>query len=206
MKPIIFTGVRSGQVHRGEKTMTRRVMKPQPNPETRNMEQAIFSEYWVQLDGYVDRCGRDYTGEPIKAPYQVGDLLWVKETWCEAVKSHQPPRCFYKADTAIEGEEIRQEYIKAGYLYKWQSPLFMPRWASRTTLEVTEVRAERLQQISEADALAEGVGKHDGSVRVGNTHRAEFACTWNEVHRKHPENQWEANPWVWVIAFKRVSE
>lgn len=211
MKPIIFTGNRAGQVHRGEKTMTRRVIKPQPVWKDAD---GLMSAGWSyqasktrQLNAWRD-IEKFKTALVQFAPYKVGDLLWVRESFAFIDYSGIGwTELLFKTD----GHEIFK-----GEKIKWQSPLFMPRWASRTTLEVTEVRAERLQEIGKdgrhaKDVLAEGITQQEIDQQAKWFHPDDspaiaFAQTWNDVHRKHPENQWEANPWVWVIAFKRVSE
>lgn len=84
---------------------------------------------------------------------------------------------------------------------KTRSPIFMPRWASRLTLEVTGVRVERLQDISEEDAIAEGANHWSSSA---NSARWKFQCLWDRINAKKPGCSWADSPWAWVIEFKRV--
>jgi len=92
---------------------------------------------------------------------------------------------------------------------RWRSPLFMPRWASRITLEITEVRVRRLQDISEEDAKAEGVAPFpldpEGDCWSDGKHRTAFNYLWNEINGWNPDS-WSSNPWVWAITFKRVEQ
>ncbi len=113
-----------------------------------------------------------------------GDRLWVRETF----QVVPPNTIFYKADkqnTATKG---------------WIPSIFMPRWASRITLEITNIRVERLQEITEEDARAEGCGfSGPGS----STPRWNFQQVWGSINgKKHP---WESNPFIWVISFKRMA-
>ncbi|MFN9031564.1 MAG: hypothetical protein ACK5XM_15445 [Betaproteobacteria bacterium] len=131
-------------------------------------------------------------------PYgQVGDRLWVRETWavphsCDHLKPSEIPtgtRVHYAADGALGG------------LLKRPS-MFMPRWASRITLEITGVRVERLQDISEADAKAEGCSKPTPVCEDDDcSYRADYERLWESINGP---GSWAANPWVWVLEFKQV--
>jgi hypothetical protein len=95
---------------------------------------------------------------------------------------------------------------------RWRPSIHMPRWASRITLEITDVRVERLQDISEADAVAEGCKPIrpelmlDGLiVRPGRSAVEEFRLVWEQIHG-HGGGSWEKNPWVWVIGFKKLEQ
>ena len=143
-------------------------------------------------------------------PYgKPGDRLWVRETWaCLDSKAIPGARLAFRADT--DGERVRVDA-------PWKSSIHMPRWASRILLEITEVRVERLQEISEEDAESEGIerlksgrGYYDptlpkAAVRLGQYYSSAkwaFVALWDSInYKKHP---WESNPWVWVISFKRV--
>ena len=148
--------------------------------------------------------------------------LWVRETWSPdhaAFYPHWP--VVYRADGEpfehIERNEKGEVYSpeqKAWYPFKWQSPIFMPRWASRITLEITDVRVERLQSITAKDILAEGavlrahdsefghnpVSAFDGAVYMDL--KSLWAAGWNTINgKKHP---WNSNPWVWKISFRKL--
>ena len=102
------------------------------------------------------------------------------------------------AEWTVHGRQISAEElirIPDG----WRPSIFMPRWASRLTLTIAEVRAERLQEITEADAKAEGVRSF---APRASSDRAVFRVGWDAMHGKTPAARWERNPWVWVVAFK----
>ena len=119
-------------------------------------------------------------------PYgKTGDQLWVRETWRVNGNAHDYARAgkesvFYRADEDWN--------VDAG----WRPSIFMPRWASRITLEVTDVRVERLQNVSHEDGRAEGFDSLDG-----------FALLWDRINEKRGYG-WHANPWVWAVEFRAV--
>ena len=206
-RPILFSAPMVRAILGGHKTMTRRVAIPRHDDRTP-------CEHWS--GGYCEpeaimsrHCEHGSEGRP--CPYGCpGDRLWVKETWkphCEGPISDEFPlgTCVkYRADGAMvkptawtneQGAwcEAREESEQ------WRSPLHMPRWASRITLEVTGVRVERVQDISESDARCEGI---DAYVKDGFA-RAEFVCLWNSINEKRGFG-WDVNPWVWVIEFRKT--
>jgi len=130
--------------------------------------------------------------EPIKCPYgQPDDRLWVRETW-----GLQGSRVVYRADGE---QELRLGDLKRS----WKPSIFMPRSVSRITLEVTDIRCERLSDISEGDAIAEGIKVHvpvpgDGEPMP----KLQFRNLWQSINGSE---SWEANPFVWVISFKRIN-
>ncbi|MFQ5483534.1 MAG: morphogenetic protein [Nitrospinaceae bacterium] len=133
---MIFSGDSVRAILEGRKTMTRRVLKPQP-------ERLGWNEGWFHKGGYWSHP---------KRKYHPGDLIWVREGWCLPGEPHyrNPGTVLYKADNG----EAESEITKAK---AWRSPLFMPRWASRITLKVKSTRFERVQEITEEDAEREGV-------------------------------------------------
>jgi len=146
---------------------------------------------------------------PIK--YQVGDILWGKETFCEldypdhAADSALPRDAMvygrrngaaYAADTDTEGNRIRKAYG-----YKWKSSLFMPHWASRITLEITGVRIEQVQAITVDDAIAEGIDSDGGN---DESTIENYRILWDSLHKD--AFQWARNPWVYVLEFRRAIE
>lgn len=197
-RPILFSGEMVRSILAGRKTQTRRALKVQPL----DILPMNVPNEWVAL------MTRDPNhGTVIKCRYGVpGDRLWVRETFTRLADHHAPPEFAYKADcTSSDGEEARQDYIRAGYPYQWKPSIHMPRWASRITLEVVRVRAERLQQITEADALAEGVtpSKHDiDGDDYEFTACDNFRFLWDDINGKRAP--WVSNPFVWVVEFKRV--
>lgn len=118
---------------------------------------------------------------------QSGDRLWVREAFVS-----MNGYVFYRAD-ALPGRE---------HIMKYQSPIHMPRWASRITLEITKIRVERVQDISEADAIAEGCEQPSGVPTGPHFMRQVFRGVWDSIHGPC---SWGENPWVWVLEFKRIA-
>lgn len=197
-RPIIFSASMVRALLDGRKTQTRRVLKPQPSGIAQ--AERIAPKSW-RIFPESDRCSIDFKAPP----YAPGDRLWVRETWCRV--SDNP---MSEIATLASGDGIAYRATDDDEMSippRWRSPIFMPRWASRLTLTVTDVRLQRLQEISEADALAEGiqpfgpvfsVEKADGFTACGTTARAAFATLWNSLHGP---DAWNANPWVAAISF-----
>ena len=177
MKPILFNTEMVRAILEGRKTVTRRVVK---FPKGQNPA-------W---SGYIPDGGVLYGSNNIpaaKASYQAGDILWIRETW-NCLPIPEPLRgtsktYWYKAD----GAELKD---------KWRPSIHMPREAARIFLRVTGVRVERLQDIDDDGVLSEGV-------EIG----APFDELWDRTvkSKDRPTYGWEANPWVWVIGFERIS-
>lgn len=206
-RPIIFSAPMVRALLDGRKTQTRRVLKPQPSA--------------CRWKDYVLEQHRDGVYRAVKTPYAPGDRLWVREAWA-TVNTSGGPGWAYRAD----GDFIQPEYdgedfgvgpsfnydkypgkysmwfddLLAGVPgHQWKSSIHMPRWASRLTLTVTDVRVQRLQDISDDDVRAEGIGALPGN-HTGDPAlmRADFRAIWNSIHGP---GAWEANPWVAAISF-----
>ena len=143
-------------------------------------------------------------------PYgQRGDRLWVKETCFPVHKwKHAPLFAAVKAEWLYRADYEWREGKVIG-CHKWTPSILMPRRASRITLEIVNVRVERLQDISEADAIAEGVVNHGNHWHAAentdlqfSTARAAYCGLWESINGP---GSWAANPWVWVIEFRRVA-
>ena len=206
----------------GEKTQTRRALRKQPD-----------SHHWETLPGYelrrlemVTIDGRisvkfvhsiphnpnsDDASGWVTCPYGVpGTKLWVRETWrADAKFDAMSPRDI-PPGSGVFCEANRGNWECGPYdgtPGKLRPSMFMPRWASRITLEVTDVRVERLHAISEDDDLAEGVTPSAGGMwtaaqgQAGTSPRAAFALLWNSINGV---GSWDANPWVWCLSFRRV--
>jgi hypothetical protein len=200
------------------KTQTRRIIRGMPPTiYAKNLTDGVLS-VWPS---------RDDMGETFKCPYgQPGDRLWVRETWATLKEyDHLPPRdvpvnagVWYAAD-----DPFKTDRVAAG---RTRSSLHMPRWASRITLEITDVRVERVQNISPSDCLSEGIdpsvchdwggyyrdrvtgelyagGPNEGSGSFQYPEKAveEFQRLWDDTNGK---GAWERNDWVWVVCFKRL--
>ena len=207
-RPILFSAPMVRAILDGRKTQTRRVMKVQPYPDS-----IVTVEYYNQT--VIDRHGDMQPGPEIfgahwddgehglRCPYGAPrDTLWVRETW--APHPHGVMRCgaVYRADQGAVPDAGR-----------WRPSIHMPRWASRITLRITDVRVERLQDISEDDAVAEGValeryvpvsdsaGTHSSGEAEPTDPVEEYRNLWNHINAP---GAWDANPWVWALSFERV--
>ncbi len=188
-KPILFSTDMVQAILEGRKTQTRRVVKGLPINQ---------SDYDL---GIIKRDNGSLTGYGFeKIPYQPGDILWVRETWARLNGDYRPDNngkiYIYKADhvTGNDGPD----------LIRWRPSIHMPREAARLFLTVKDVRVERLQDISEDDARAEGCHAPCYDAITGEEHsdnRTMFKIVWNSLNAK-PEYTWESNPWVWVIIFE----
>lgn len=199
-RPILFSAPMVRAILAGKKTQTRRIVKPQPEP--------FVTKFFVNEHG----CGvsEDEAQNHVwRCPYGIpGDRLWVRETWFDNMASddgdeaNTPSRCVYRANGEFI-DQFPEEYMEG----KWTPSIHMPRWASRITLEVVAVRVERLQEISGFDLTAEGFPPDDeGPMRDGCRltlagRRQVFAGLWEEINGA---DSWSANPWVWVVEFKRI--
>lgn len=187
-RPILFSSPMIRAILAGRKTMTRRVVNHAASMTGNMMEGEEDS--WCPYGG-------------------AGDRLWVRETWATvqeldklAASSFKPfedwrkPEILYAADT-------REKLNKWG---KWRPSIFMPRWASRITLEITSVKVERVRDISEEDAEAEGIAFMRDIPDADETLSAKvlFEILWDSINSKRGYG-WDANPWVWVVSFKKVT-
>lgn len=197
---ILFSAPMVRALLAGTKTQTRRAVKPQPI--MRDGE-----PIWPK-DARRPK-GRGFEDCPYGRP---GDRLWVRETWCQ---------------TSTHGIVCRADGEISDEFGPWKPSIHMPRWASRITLEITDVRVERLQEISEADAIAEGIERlkdhplgfpvwkvcdhQDGTPGVEvldyvgrdwtKDPRRAYQALWLSINGP---GSWDANPWVWVIEFRRI--
>lgn len=209
MKSIIYTGDNPAKVRDGSKTQTRRVVKQSLPTETTGVLWDIFAEYWVATDG-VDRLL-----EPIKSRYGVGDVLYVKEEVYyrpdDGITAYRDGNLKTHATALIgsrvtDGAKVNDDWPNnyRDFGFTKYSPMFMPKHCARTFIEITGIRCERVQDISEDDAKAEGV--KESIVLPGDcgSFVSTFAYKWDEIHHKNKQHNWQANPWVFVYEFKRV--
>jgi hypothetical protein len=166
--------------------------------------------YMVLARGLDERFNHGRVSIP--CPFGVpGDRLWVRETWCQKACEVHGSLVDGEAHYAADGYEVR--HVDDINRSPWRPSIHMPRWASRITLEVTDVRVERLHAITEQDAIAEGVNPGDAytvfqagvGIRsdIGNTHQGAFMCLWDEINGARAP--WVSNPWVWRVEFRRIS-
>lgn len=202
---MIFNAEMVRAILDGRKTQTRRMLTPRQ----------------LEMIGYAAQAGECYPLESgqqhanSQAYYRewcpfgaVGDRIWVRETWAEA-GGNAPELQLYRANYP-DHVPSHYEHLKPAEEIRWRPSIHMPRWASRITLEITDVRVERLNAISESDAQAEGVTQLRGGFwkhyQPGWTQhqlsaRGSFVTLWKSLYG---DESWHSNPWVWVIEFKRV--
>ena len=199
-KPILFNTEMVKAILEGRKISTRRVVKQ----KYENTDIELFTNKYgtrlVEMQNDVPAPVYDSETnttkhkmkacEEIKKPYQIGDILWVRETWLKADDGYH-----YKSDETISSKETRESYG-----YKWKPSIHMPKDAARTFLKVTDVRAERLQDITELNAKQEGcfLPSYKDGVLIGDSVTL-FKIIWDNIYKN-----WNENPWVWVIEFEIV--
>ncbi|MCQ4186514.1 hypothetical protein FK515_22800 [Klebsiella pneumoniae] len=208
---MIFNGEMVRAILDGRKTQTRRIIKPQPEATL----SGSLSGKWLSrpLNGLLLPKIEDIA---IHCPFGVvGDRIWVRETWARYNIDQNSHDIAYRATTP-------EDWPEEG---RWRPSIHMPRWASRIMLEITDVRVERLNSINEHDAIAEGlaeISKDWRTYKYGVPDRDGYPGTddcgwpWHEwecypisAYSKlwesiYGADSWQANPWVWVIEFKRV--
>lgn len=206
---MIFNAEMVRAILEGRKTQTRRIVTPQPSPDQGMVNAAYCGcpNLWLRNG----TCRKDDPTYEWKCPHgRTGDRIWVRETFngfwldddvIQEIKdgiSSAAELCDYRADYPDASRPAEG----------WTPSIHMPRWASRITLEITGVRAERLQGISQADAIAEGAPPSHPSIDAVSRDygfpdfsRSWFGQTWWSIYG---EENWQANPWVWVIEFKRL--
>ena len=214
-RPIIFSAPMVCAILEGRKTQTRRLVKPKhldaiefcgggPSGEPATPEAIELSYGEIGEDNGDTSAPQwrlscaDYPDEgsmPLGQLYgAVGDHLWVREAWAWPGEEG----FIYRADTESAATVDRWHNDPNYPQIRWRPSIHMPRRASRITLEITGVRVERVQDISEADAAAEGIG----SAITRDCKKPRFRKLWESIHSAE---SWTANPWVWVIEFSRVT-
>lgn len=211
-RPIIFSAPMVRAILDGRKTVTRRVVKPQPSSALL----ADFAE--IRAMRGSNRTDAQMLSDCLSCPYGApGDHLWLREAW-QALDGNERARRILTEPDPSRGWIEYAATVPEGYEPppRWRPSIHMPRWASRITLEIESVRVERLQDISVEDCRAEG-GIYDSPVDV----RAWYRDLWDSINGKPiPERdaddrptgrmlpnpaRWEANPYVWVVSFRRIA-
>lgn len=242
-RPILFSSEMVRAILDGRKTQTRRIVKPQPEYIPHWSCAGVGGWRWpwaTYCESYFTNVNSLPQEMAIKCPHGApGDRLWVRETWRPLKRQcgtgmYSGTICDLVEYRAHEGELLKTKIINScgqdrlgfseyywstrdGGSGPWHPSIFMPRWASRLTLEITDVRVERLQDISEQDALAEGIESRPGhrtfvhgnknaaggrSVISISTPILDFAALWDSINGKRCS--WESNPWVWKVMFKKL--
>lgn len=190
-RPILFNTEMVKAILEGRKTCTRRAIKFSSGMTGRPIGKAGDSS---------NPLGVMYPGGIKRPPYQRGDILYVRETWCSA---YDGEKYFYLADKLTN----REERLLLNYdNVKWHPSIHMPKEATRIWLKATDVRVERLQEITETQAQAEGC--NSGLLTGPCTARGQFENLWNSTIKKSDTDRygWSVNPWVWVIEFERCEK
>ena len=241
VKPILFNTEMVRAILDGRKTCTRRLVKPQPDEKhtyplgfvTDSTEKKEIGNFGFDINEY------GVSIQYAKPPYQLGDILYVRETW-QCWRAHR-----YEATADIRfragGDDVRLQFANGNtdsinrldydtFVHKWFShngewkpSLFMPKEAARIWLKVTDVRVERLQEITEKQACMEGTDPWDEVCYENNGWHPTFSDPdsggdpnmvngfhklWNSTIKKSDLDRygWDANPWVWVIEFERCEK
>jgi hypothetical protein len=224
-RPIIFSAPMVRALLAGRKTQTRRLIKPQPiSPQVREFRhvatvtatgQSVFNTMSTAGHPIPAMPGPPHcvTGEYV-APYGKGDRLWVRESWCiNGFKSTAtgPEHCYFAASDEVQaahdGDGFTVFNKDGSERSPWLTPIHMPRWASRLTLTVTDVRVQRLQDITEADARSEGVWRSTSGMYHFTEHGhgagyhsavSAFDTLWTTINGPA---SWPSNPWVVALTF-----
>ncbi|WP_132492040.1 hypothetical protein [Pseudomonas aeruginosa] len=225
-RPILFNDQMVRAILEGRKTVTRRVMKPQPTPCKDgghhwpcNVHQSMLHVERELQNGEGCWCGLVEAACPFG---KLGDRLWVRETHAQVFEVDIPDgrpagpigtagspgrpdwKCRYVYRSDGEMPNVQWHHVGDSQPVRWTPSIHMPRRASRILLEITAVRVERLQDISDDQAIAEGIDTHptgfygNGCITAGGA----FLELWESING---DGKWAANPWVWVIEFKRVT-
>ena len=225
-RPILFNGEMVRAILDGKKTQTRRVIKPQPTQIREAEYELDCGKAWLVT--YANGTPEDEWIE-VCAPYNVGDHLWVRETWQPDFSEHGDVFIHYRADDKwgiypmteeIPDEWVEREWTKLDDIYRaasvpqnsggrwlpesigfkapWKPSIFMPKWATRIWLEVTGVRAERVQDITATGIMEEGVKGWKAPMLLA---RSRFQALWDSINAKRGFG-WDTNSWVWVYEFE----
>jgi hypothetical protein len=176
IRPIVFSTPMVKAILSGHKKQTRRIVKP---PFAGWITDENLKTEWA--NALKEKC-----------PYgMAGDILWVRETWQYVEFGREPEEQGYVYKASNNGKDWQDNDTE----WKWKPSIFMPKAACRLFLKITGIRVERLQDISDEDAAAEGVSIHPSA-------RMAFASLWDKINGK---NNWNSNPFVWVISFESTN-
>ncbi|EAA9058618.1 hypothetical protein HAY23_003150 [Salmonella enterica] len=209
---MIFNGEMVRAIIDGRKTQTRRIMKPQP---ANDIARGTFPN--TEAYGWVSTMKHKFGSTTAHfCPFgQPGDRIWVRETFRVHSRATDVATLVYKSSERQSWTEQTHRVPvsvcnKPAVIEKWTPSIHMPRWASRILLEITDVRVERLNTISEKEARSEGVGRlregfwknyQPGWTQHQISARGSFVTLWKSIYG---DESWYSNPWVWVIEFRRI--
>jgi hypothetical protein len=206
-RPIIFSSPMIQAILDGRKTQTRRIIKPSLGWDAMWIPSKANETYKDGVQRYTMKVNSQYSLPYFKCPYgSIGSILWVRETWRPTMNSMPTGWPYdYKATVEADGTPIEGP---------WKPSIFMPREACRIRLEITNIRVERVQDISEADAIAEGVESwfsdlfqetrykdYETPISDWRNPDSSYRSLWTKINGT---DSWNSNPWVWVVEFKRI--
>lgn len=221
-RPILFSAPMVKAILAGRKTVTRRVAKPQPPDWVTEFGYSIFTAPGM-ISGRGNHPEHGPAEASLKRRWEKGDRLWVRETW--GLRRHYDVTDWLRdsmKDRKVAASEWALDYCADWDTHQeacfWRPSIFMPRWASRITLEVIGVTVERLQEITEEQAKAEGVtplgpslgadqriaGEDRGRTQGTHPYTLAYAVLWDELNADRGFG-WVTNPWVWSIGFRRLT-
>lgn len=234
IKPILFNTDMVRAILEGRKSCTRRIVKPQqligmlPDKCKNGAPEEFLKEKKLMFKPYCDMTDIELINTAYKAPYQPGDILYVRETWGISNMDDESKMAYivYRASEEQENEGCREVHLpdeKFEKMYEsmaesepeWRPSIHMPKEATRIWLKVTDVRVERLQDITEDGAEAEGAIDNRGFIHSPEneydriyTAREHFIGIWDRTIKKSDLERygWNASPWVWVIEFERCEK
>ena len=207
--PILFNTEMVRAILDGRKGCTRRIVKGYIPKDAQFGYTAFTPDGAISCRGLFETTGRPGYGEKFfKLPYQPVDILYVRETWGHPISLNSDKQYVFRADKIAESGFKNDSHI-------WHPSIHMPKEAARIWLKVTDVRVERLQEITEDGAKAEGAIDNRGFIHSPeneynriHTAREHFIEIWNSTIQKSDLDRygWDANPWVWVIEFERCEK
>lgn len=198
IKPILFNTEMVKAILDGRKTVTRRVIKPRyrGNEIGFRIDRNMSTEQITGVEIIDDEeCGTDRYVNP---PYQIGDILYVRETWAKIPGASSKGGFAYKYKASKEGDYWNR--VKG---FKWKPSIHMPKEAARIWLKVTDVRVERLQDIMDSPH-----GKDNQVIKEGCDYGCDFVAVWDSTIKKQDLDSygWDANPWVFVVSFEKIEK
>ena len=229
IKAILFDTEMVRAILEGRKSCTRRIVKPQqligmlPDKCKNGAPEKFLKEKKLMFKPYCDMTDIELINTAYKAPYQPGDILYVRETWehfeCCCCEGDEHGNCYREPQQSALNKSCGcYMYRATDEIYgdaMWHPSIRMPKEAARIWLKVTDVRVERLQDITEEGAKKEGAIDNRGFIHSPNneydnvhTAREHFVKIWNNTIKKSNLDRygWDASPWVWVIEFERCEK
>lgn len=220
IKPILFNTEMVRAILEGRKSCTRRIVKPQqligmlPDKCKNGAPEEFLKEKKLMFKPYCDMTGIELINTAYKAPYQPGDILYVRETWehfeCCCCEGDEHRNCYREPQQSVLNKSCGcYMYRATDEIYgdaRWHPSIHMPKEAARIWLKVTDVRVERLQDMWASDVSKEGI-RFNKPTAADEMLKA-FAKLWDSTIKKSDLDRygWNASPWVWVIEFERCEK